>query len=141
MRKYYFTFDGSSEQPYKSSDYIVVFSEDAGQALKMFDKKYSPVNGFTRWASVYTEDEWNEAGKSFPFPPVEVINRPEPEDILRGLAENLIDDCKAFTLDSISLQVKPNGQVLAVAEYKDQDGKQTFTRVNRRDQSKPFTIM
>ena len=141
MERYYFTFASGKGQPFGSGEYIIVFAEDAIEAIKRFNIHYPPSNGSINCEFIYTESEWEEAEKSFPFPPAEVINRPETKDILRELAEQLVDECKTFALDSISLQVKPNGQVLAVAEYKDTDGKQTFTRVTRRDKSKPFIIM
>ena len=141
MRKYYFTFDGSVGQPYKRGDYLVVFADNAGNAIKGFNDKYKPSDGNILAGEIFTSEEWVKVGKGYPYPPAEVINRPETKDILRELAEELVDECKAYALESISLQVKPNGQVLAVAEYKDGDGKQTFTRISRRDKSKPFMIM
>lgn len=141
LKKYYFTFDGSAGQPYKRGDYLIVFADNASYAISRFNDKYPPINGTFIASIIYTPEDWIEVGKGYPFQPVEVINRPETKDILRDLAEQLVDDCKAYALDNISLQVKPNGQVLAVAEYKEEDGKQTFTRVSRRDKTKPFIIL
>lgn len=142
MNKYYFTFGSNEQFPYGREQYVVVFAVNMQDAVNLYREKYPDLSpGIVNCTFYYPQSEWAEVSKAFPFPPAEVINGPETKDILRELAEQLVDECKTFALDSISLQVKPNGQVLAVAEYKDTDGKQTFTRVTRRDKSKPFMIM
>lgn len=141
MKKFYFTFDGSSGHPHKQGDYLIVFADNTYEAIRKFKEKYPPVNGDMLASAIFTQEEWRETEKYHPYPPAEIINQPSVKEILMDLADRLVDDCKAYGLDGISLRVKTNGYVSAIAEYKDTDGKQTFTRVSRMNKCKPFIIL
>ncbi len=146
MHKYYFTYGSDPQYPYHRGQYVVVFADSMQEAVELYRIKYPDVHkGIINCAFYYNESQWEKIKIQYPGryqgQPEEVINQPSPKDILKELSGYLIDQCRANELDNISIQVKRNGQVIAVAEYKDTDGKQTFTRISRRDSSKQFIIL
>ena len=74
-KKYYFTFGGSENFPFRYT-YIIIFAGSFKEATSIFREYYpDKTEGVLNCSFVYTEEEWDsEMEKHFPEGPVKVLN-------------------------------------------------------------------